>query len=157
VNKKMKSLIYIIIVLLVGCEGKSSTGSLEEHVKDKRREIEVALDEFERSGYKKVSFGPPNFLTFVNPDGNTKEVSANMGVVAEEQNGNSALEMDAARYVKVFREADIRCIEKSIGLYVDFPDGGRLLIFKDDAKTASQLLRGKASVEVYPGWYTLVE
>ena len=80
-----------------------------------------------------------------------------MGAVAGEKGGIGALELDAANYIKLFQSANIRCIEKGIGLYVDFPDGGRLLISKGDAKVASQLLHGEKSKEVFPGWYTFIE
>lgn len=153
----MKYLLYLFPIFLVGCGSKSSTGSLKDHVKDKQHEIESAVDRFEQSGYKKISFGPPDFLTFVNSDGSSREITVNMRVVDGEPSNNDALELEAVSYVRLFRDADIRCVEKGIGLYVDFPNGGRLLICKGDAKKASQLLHGEKSVEVYPGWYTFIE
>jgi hypothetical protein len=155
--KSMKHLLYLFVVFLVGCDGKSSTLSLEDHVKDKREEIQSAIDRFERSGYKKISFGPPDFLTFMDSDGYSREVSVDVGAMTGGQGGVSTLELDAAKYIKLFSRADIRCIERGIGLYVDFPEGRRLLVSNGDAKMASQILQGKRYAEAYPGWYTFIE
>jgi len=154
----MKTMIYCFALSLVGCDRGGNTGGFEGHVKSKRQEIERIVGEFERSEYRKISYGRPNFITFVGADGSSQELVLNDS--SELINGRSSggeITSKALWYREVFEDAGIIGIEKSLGVYVYFGEGRSLLIVDDDPETVSKHFRGKSSTELYPGWYIFVE
>lgn len=155
----MKAFVFLIVVVLLACCKKPrGAGEFEARVKSKRLAIQTVVEHFERSGYTKVSYGPPDFVTILYPNGQIMEVKVDRARgEMKDVNASEELKSEVLSYIKRFEDTGIRTIEKGSAIYVGFSEGSRLLISNVSAEEIQRLLHGRPSVEVYPGWYIYSE